>query len=397
MTSQPGTTSLLSLISRPVPLLTLSVILRAVLLVYGLVQDAYSPVKYTDIDYLVFTDASRFIAAGASPYDRETYRYTPLLAWLLVPTVWLPSFGKVVFAAADLVAGWFIARILIEGDGGSGGNVGGKDQKRKEVSGSERRGMDPERAYRFAAIWLLNPMVATISTRGSSEGLLGALTAALIYAVYTRRVSLAGVLLGLGVHFKIYPFVYAPAIIWWMDVERMGGSATTSGASLFAKVIRFITPERVRFTLVSLATFAGLNLLMYTMYVPPYLYLNPRTNKDSYGAPFLTHTFLHHVTRVDHRHNFSPYNILLYLSSSRAPSELPPLRTETLAFIPQLLLSAVLIPLVVAKRDLATSMMAQTFAFVSFNKVCTSQVSLPFPLSLLASPASSASRKDRKG
>lgn len=269
MTSQPGTTSLISLISRPVPLLTLSVILRAVLLVYGLVQDAYSPVKYTDIDYLVFTDASRFVAAGASPYDRETYRYTPLLAWLLVPTVWLPSFGKVVFAAADLVAGWLIARILIEGDGGSGGNVGGKDQKGKEVSGRERRGMDPERAYRFAAIWLLNPMVATISTRGSSEGLLGALTAALIYAVYTRRVSLAGVLLGLGVHFKIYPFVYAPAIIWWMDVERMGGSATTSGASLFAKVIRFITPERVRFTLVSLATFAGLNLLMYTMYVPP--------------------------------------------------------------------------------------------------------------------------------
>lgn len=269
MTSQPGTTSLLSLISRPVPLFTLSVILRAVLLVYGLVQDAYSPVKYTDIDYLVFTDASRFVASGASPYDRETYRYTPLLAWLLVPTVWLPSFGKVVFAAADLIAGWFVARILIEGDGGSGGGSGGNATGKKdgkEVSGSERRGMDPERAYRFAAIWLLNPMVATISTRGSSEGLLGALTAALIYAVYRRRVSLAGVLLGLGVHFKIYPFVYAPAIVWWMDNERMGGPATPPGASLFSRVIRFVTPERVRFALVSLATFAGLNLLMYTMY-----------------------------------------------------------------------------------------------------------------------------------
>lgn len=110
---------------------------------------------------------------------------------------------------------------------------------------------------------------------------------------------------------------------------------------------------------------------------------NPCTNDKRYGAPFLTHTFLHHVTRVDHRHNFSPYNILLYLSSSRPPSELAPFRTEALAFIPQLLLSGVLIPLVVAKRDLATSMMAQTFAFVSFNKVCTSQVSLlssfPFP------------------
>ena len=265
MTSQQGTAGLLSLISRPAPLFTFSVILRAVLLVYGLVQDAYSPVKYTDIDYLVFTDASRFVASGGSPYDRETYRYTPLLAWLLVPTVWLPSFGKVMFAAADLIAGWFIARILIEGDGGSGGDVGGKDGKGKEVSGSERRRMVPERAYRFAAIWLLNPMVATISTRGSSEGLLGALTAALIYAVYRRRVSLAGVLLGLGVHFKIYPFVYAPAIVWWMDIERMGGSTAPPGASLFSKIIRFITPERLRFALVSLTTFAGLNILMYSM------------------------------------------------------------------------------------------------------------------------------------
>lgn len=47
---------------------------------------------------------------------------------------------------------------------------------------------------------------------------------------------------------------------------------------------------------------------------------------------------------------------------------------ERLAFIPQLLLSVVLIPIVLAKRDLASCMLAQTFAFVAFNKVCTSQV-----------------------
>ena len=92
-----------------------------------------------------------------------------------------------------------------------------------------------------------------------------------------------------------------------------------------------------------------------------------------YGEPFLIHTFFHHVSRLDHRHNFSPYNTLLYLTSAE-PSSSSSLHAESLAFIPQLLLSCVLIPLVVAKKDLATSIMAQTFAFVTFNKVCTSQV-----------------------
>ena len=50
------------------------------------------------------------------------------------------------------------------------------------------------------------------------------------------------------------------------------------------------------------------------------------------------------------------------------------MRLEKLAFLPQLLLSAIFIPVALAKKDLASTMLAQTFAFVTFNKVCTSQV-----------------------
>lgn len=333
-----------------------AIALRIVLLFYGLIQDKYSPVKYTDIDYFVFTDAAHYLSRGGSPYQRETYRYTPLLAWLLLPTTWPGaawfSFGKVMFALADIVAGWLIILVLRSPAGG---------------------GMTAQRALKFAAIWLLNPMVATISTRGSSEGLLCVMVVALLWAVIHGRIGLAGVLLGLAVHFKIYPFIYGASILWYLEplpkskpsVQKTSELLRPATSPFLQQMLDFITPARITLVLTSLATFMSLNLLMYSLY----------------STPFLTHTFLHHLTRIDHRHNFSPYNILLYLSSSSPPGDRTSnFRFESLAFIPQLSLSAFLIPLALAKKDLAGAMLAQTFAFVTFNKVCTSQVFKPmFP------------------
>jgi phosphatidylinositol glycan class M len=238
--------------SSPFLVFTSAIALRIILFFYGLWQDANSPMKYTDIDYYVFTDAARFTAHGYSPYDRETYRYTPLLAWMLLPTTWSStwfSFGKVLFAIGDIVAGCLIVLVL-------------KSSKK----------MSTERALKFASIWLLNPMVATISTRGSSEGLLGVMVIALLWAITQKKIFVAGILLGLGVHFKIYPFIYAPSIVWWLDDEHFGSSLTKASKSktkgetgYLTLVIEFCNEGRITLAVTSCLTFMTLNALMYFM------------------------------------------------------------------------------------------------------------------------------------
>lgn len=243
--SSPRVSIITAFFASTARLMVLSVILRAAMLLYGLYQDSISAVKYTDIDYFVFTDAARYVSQGQSPYERATYRYTPLLAWLLYPTSWSigPTFwfssGKILFATADIIAGWFLLKILTKME------------------------LEPTRARKFAAIWLLNPMVATISTRGSSEGLLGALTAALLWAVLERRVIISGVILGLGVHFKIYPFIYATSVIWWMDDIRMGKPVPNLKMDMKASIIHFFSTERIKLGLVAFMVFMGLNTVMY--------------------------------------------------------------------------------------------------------------------------------------
>jgi phosphatidylinositol glycan class M len=225
------------LLHSPPFVFTSAILLRAALLFYSHFQDTHSPVKYTDIDYFVFTDAARFVSRGRSPYDRETYRYTPLLAWMLLPTTHWFDFGKVLFALGDVLAGWLLWRVL---------------------KGYYR--MEEGRAVGFAAVWLLNPMVANISTRGSSEGLLGVMAVGLLLAALRRRIVLAGCILGFAVHFKIYPFIYASSLVLWLD-----DGDGREGKTLKDQVLGFITRDRIVLALSSFLTFMGLNLLFYAM------------------------------------------------------------------------------------------------------------------------------------
>lgn len=84
--------------------LLVGLLLRILLTLYGHLHDQEHTDQFTDIDYGVYTDAARYVQSGGSPYQRHTYRYTPLVAYLMLPNLTLhPLFGKAVFILADLL------------------------------------------------------------------------------------------------------------------------------------------------------------------------------------------------------------------------------------------------------------------------------------------------------
>lgn len=109
----------------------------------------------------------------------------------------------------------------------------------------------------------------------------------------------------------------------------------------------------------------------------------------SWGQPYIEHGFLYHLSRKDHRHNFSAYFLPTYLgtvptsmgelglTSDHLSFVLPDgvlnlLQSPLVSFVPQLLLVATL-GFSLGTKDVVAAMFAQTMAFVHWNKVITSQ------------------------
>eukprot|EP01084_Bolivina_argentea_P292858 503575_1 len=358
-----------------------SVIFRLLLIIWGVLQDRgyfIRDVPYTDIDYVVFSDAAREISHGGSPYDRTTYRYTPFLAWLLLPNVFLhPTWGKFLFSGADIIVGYLHERLLaLSGD------------------------VTPETALRLASLWLLNPLAANICTRGSSDTLVSALLLATVLGLGTtmlppqnkyipssnqqqqppkqQRCSyhlVPGLLFGFAVHLRLYPIIYAPAFVLNLAHKSCVLSAATPPPS--GSLFRKIRPQHLAQLLQSIFSrpvlsfvFASLSAFVVSSIVSIY----------AYGWSYVDHAVLYHLSRVDHRHNFSLFWYPIYLGmaeTSRTTDGACALNeigweVSLLPFLIQaiLLLSAALR---YAQSDLIMCMFVQTAIFVTFNKVYTGQ------------------------
>lgn len=286
-------------------------------------------VKYTDIDYHVFTDAARFITEGLSPYNRSTYRYTPLLAWMLTPNIYLSmAFGKILFIVCDVLSGYLIYKMLC------------------------LRGISSETARYVSSLWLLNPLPMGVSSRGNAESILSALVLGTLLCMEARRLTWAAVLYGLSVHMKIYPVTYALPIALSLRIQDTTSEKCKSRPrSLIRFITSFINKDLFLFVTLSGGVFCIFTALFYHLY----------------GWEFLHETYLYHLTRRDIRHNFSPYFYMIYLTADTRWSQWLGLA----AFLPQLVL--LLVVSWAFYPDLAFCCFLNTAVFVSFNKVCTSQ------------------------
>lgn len=311
--------------------------IRLLLICYAEIQDNVSEVQYTDVDYRVFTDAARHVLKNESPFARFTYRYTPILAYLLTPNIQLhPAWGKVLFSLIDICVAVLIKHIV-----------------RLQYVVSEYT------AERCALTWLYNPLAVVISTRGNGDSLAAALVILTVMFLKKENYMLAGVVHGLSIHIRLYPIAFSLAMYSSIPLESQ--STAPRGA---LKLLNYVKPnyKRLVFTLGCLLTLSALTFVFYV----------------AYGHKFLEESMLYHLKRQDFRHNFSVYFYHQYLSMLSPGG----VYERVLVVLPQITLIVTLSLLYGSVRDLMFCMLCQAIVLVAYNSVLTCQYFVWF-LSLL--------------
>lgn len=312
-------------------------IIRLLLTFYGEYQDKVSVVQYTDVDYKVFTDAARYVWSNKSPYERHTYRYTPILAFLLIPNIILsPLWGKFLFSFIDVLVGLIIYKLLY------------------------CEGHSKATSAGCSLFWLYNPFPIVIASRGNGDAISAAIVLYLLLLIKQKiNPFIIGAIYGFAIHNRLYPIGFS--IGMYLSMSQLGKS---KGKGLFMKIFTYLYPNRAQVFLIfsCISTLIFINAIFYY----------------AYGYKFLYESTIYHLIRKDTRHNFSVYFFMSYLSSLSSFG----LWQRFFLFLPQSSLLIILSLMYGSRDDLSFCMLTQSFVMVIYNPVVTSQYFIWF-LSLL--------------
>ncbi len=317
-------------------------------------------VLYTDIDYHVFSDGAHHILKFESPYERETYRYTPILAFLMTPNIffWYPI-GKFFLCSVDVGVGFLIEKLIkiqTEKNQVSDGNE--NLEKIKKLNADD---------FGYSTLfYLYNPLTVVICTRGSADCIITFLVLLSLIFLEKKKYFLSALIYGFAVHFKIYPIIYAPAIYLYLirkeyynEEEENNNYSNNKFVNLIVQAfqpVKMVLQNLFKFTpWMFIFVSAGIFLFFLVVF---YKIL---------GYQFLFEYLLYHVVRKDHRHNYSMFYYLIYLTYDSNLSKM----LSFIAFLPQVFL--ILLVTLYLYKHINLCLIILTMIFVAFNKVITAQ------------------------
>lgn len=400
----------------------LAIFIRLVLIAYGELHDKISEVPYTDIDYRVFTDAARHILNSHSPYDRHTYRYSPILAIILIPNILFTGcYGKLFFSLIDIFVGLLIYSLVklnrknytISKKGSEkikilpleeqtenvvDSKVARNVRKRKgSKSSREQIKIDKKTEHDFAPnycmqFWLYNPMSIIISTRGNCDSIAVFLVLLTLYYLQVKKnYFVAGLTHGLSIHFRLYPVIYSLTYFMYLSGFSRYDTNGQQNNEIFAAQhlsirdnLDQIETKKDPISLLKMHKKKTIFKKEYFSYLIPNKYqlqlifgtiLSLATFTGLfyflYGYKFLHETYIYHLIRKDTRHNFSLFFYLQYLTAGVKNIGL---WQKVLCILPQLVLLLVLsVRYGLNRFTLHFSIVTQTIVMVTYNSVLTSQ------------------------
>ena len=315
-------------------------------------------ILYTDIDYHVFSDGAKHITKFESPYERETYRYTPLLAILMIPNVkiWYPI-GKFLLSTIDVSVGYLIEKLL---------KIQSKQSNEEKTFGEVLKEERDEAFYCYASLfYLYNPLTIVICTRGSADCIITFLVLLSLIYLEKRKYYVSAFIYGFSVHFKIYPIIYAPSIfLYLLYKEFVKNKAKELAPIPFCRRVFFKIISTLKMILNNLFTKVALSYIIISSGV--FFFLLGIFYK-LIGYKFLYEYLLYHLVRKDHRHNYSIFYYIIYLTYDINFSKYLSLVT----FLPQIIL--ILLVTIFLYKDINLCLIVLTMIFVHFNKVITAQ------------------------